>query len=173
MAKTGSPLSCNSLANSRTCSRIMSYQQNHYKLHLTWNIQGLVNGPLLSWTHCIIHYSILGHYMYHLLPFWHMHSANHLTITVVALCERVRHPWCRISCLLFLPDFQQAVLCPQNLVDICNVISFYNRFPSLRVITFGYTETCVANVTGVFVTGVFACNFTLRMRQKMKTASNK
>ena len=31
MAKTGSPLSCNSLANSCTCSSIMSYQQNHYK----------------------------------------------------------------------------------------------------------------------------------------------
>jgi len=31
MATTGSPLSCNSLANSCTCSSIMSYQQNHYK----------------------------------------------------------------------------------------------------------------------------------------------
>jgi len=31
MAKTGSPLSRNSLANSCTCSSIMSYQQNHYK----------------------------------------------------------------------------------------------------------------------------------------------
>jgi len=30
MAKTGSPLSCISLANSFTCSSIMSYQQNHY-----------------------------------------------------------------------------------------------------------------------------------------------
>jgi len=53
MAKTGSPLSCNSLANSCTCSSIRSYQQNHYKYHLTWNIHGLVNGPLLSWTLCI------------------------------------------------------------------------------------------------------------------------
>jgi hypothetical protein len=49
MTKTGSPLSCNSLANSCTCNSIMSYQQNHYKYHLTWNIHGLVNGPLLSW----------------------------------------------------------------------------------------------------------------------------
>ena len=55
MAKTGSPLSCNSLANSCTCISIMSYQQNHYKQHLTWNIHGLVNGPLLSWTPCITH----------------------------------------------------------------------------------------------------------------------
>jgi len=31
MAKTGSPLACSSLANSCTCSSIMSYQQNHYK----------------------------------------------------------------------------------------------------------------------------------------------
>ena len=31
MAKTGSRLSCNSLANSCTCSSILSYQQNHYK----------------------------------------------------------------------------------------------------------------------------------------------
>jgi hypothetical protein len=52
MAKTGSPLSCNSLANSCTCSS-MSYKQNHYKQHLTWNIHGLANGPLLSWTYCI------------------------------------------------------------------------------------------------------------------------
>jgi hypothetical protein len=49
MAKTGSPFSCNSLANSCTCSSIMSYQQ---KQHLTWNIHGLVNGPLLIWTLC-------------------------------------------------------------------------------------------------------------------------
>jgi hypothetical protein len=27
----------------------MSYQQNHYKKHLTWNIHGLVDGPLLIW----------------------------------------------------------------------------------------------------------------------------
>jgi hypothetical protein len=31
IVKTGSPFSCNSLANSCTCSSIMSYQQNHYK----------------------------------------------------------------------------------------------------------------------------------------------
>ena len=31
MAKTDSPLSCNSLTNSCTCSSVMSYQQNHYK----------------------------------------------------------------------------------------------------------------------------------------------
>jgi hypothetical protein len=56
MAKTGSPLSFNSLANSCTCSSIMLYQQNHYKKHLTWNIHCLVNGPLLSWRLCTIHY---------------------------------------------------------------------------------------------------------------------
>jgi hypothetical protein len=53
MAKTGSPLSCSNLANSCTCSSKMSYQQNHYKWHLTWNIHGLIDGPLLSWTLCI------------------------------------------------------------------------------------------------------------------------
>jgi hypothetical protein len=57
MAKTGSPLSCNSLANSCTCSSIMSNEQNHYKQHLTWNIHGLVNDPLLSWTPCSLYCS--------------------------------------------------------------------------------------------------------------------
>jgi hypothetical protein len=55
MAKTGSRNSCNSPANSCTCSSIMSYQQNHYKQHLTWNIHGLVNGPLY------VQHSVLWH----------------------------------------------------------------------------------------------------------------
>ena len=60
MAKTGSPLSCNnSLANSCTCSSIMSYQQNHYESHLTRYIHGLVNGPLSSWTLCTIWYWLI------------------------------------------------------------------------------------------------------------------
>jgi hypothetical protein len=52
MSKTGFPLSCNGLANSCTCSSIMSYPAEPLQIASDVYIHGFVNGPLLIWTPC-------------------------------------------------------------------------------------------------------------------------
>ena len=123
MAKTGSPLSCNSLANSCTCGSIMSYRQNRYKWHLTWNIQGLVNGPLLSWTPCIskkiLRYTVYFIwkllYMFRVVPSPIIRSANNCFYSILYLSHCYCYPLLSVGTglsVLWVPYATHSTLKP-------------------------------------------------------------
>jgi hypothetical protein len=134
MTKSGSPLSCNSLTNSSTCSNIMSYQQNHYK----WNIHGLVDGPLLSWTLCIS-----THSRYVILNVVLLQQMLH------ELASMLRNMY--IACRVINISFHHAFACPTWHILL-------NFFKPIKSGEFCTVQTLYCTVFNIFINCNWVCH---------------